>query len=86
MKLYKENRIDQEYEIADSELIQKFKDAYSKSKNYISLREARGIEFVLRFFIGSKDGLNSTVEEIEFMKFFKKNRLLLTTVGLPDNW
>lgn len=57
MKLWKENKIDQEYELSHKEIIEGFKKSsyYKRYKNPDDI----DLDYALRLYITSKDGLNS---------------------------
>jgi hypothetical protein len=58
MKLWKSNRLDQEWEMTNEEIAQKFMESgYAKT-----CWEFGGLRMALVSFIASKDGLNSTWE------------------------
>jgi len=56
MKLWKENRIDQEYELANEEIAKQFLGSIYGKKPY----EFGGIATALILFISKPDGLNSS--------------------------
>lgn len=58
MKLWKENRLDQEHELANKEIAKQFLGSIYGKKPY----EFGGIATALVYFIGDKTGLNSSWE------------------------
>lgn len=66
IKLWKENKTDQEWEISISDIVEKF--MRSKDYNDNELMDYYGPEHLLSLFIGSKDGLNSVIDQIDFKK------------------
>ena len=69
MKLWKDNRTDQEWELPNEEIITRFKKSYhwKNRTNY------RGYDMALRHFISDRlnDGLNSVFEEYEIQNLFE---------------
>lgn len=73
MKLWLENRVDQQWEIGDDDLIEKFLAWRGRpgdgGHGALSRQEAiewRGIEWALRLFIGEPNGLNSVFDRPDF--------------------
>lgn len=66
VKLWKQNRTDQEWKISVSGLVERF----MKSKGYgdKDRMDYYGPESLLNSFIGRKDGLNSSIEQSDFKK------------------
>lgn len=60
MKLWRENKVAQEYEISHREIASGFlKSHYSSQEN----RDSRSLRYLLTLYICSKDGLNSTLDD-----------------------
>jgi len=62
MKLWKDNMIDQEWELSNEEIVKRFK----QSKHYQSFKEGMHLRTALSIFISSKSGLSSVFEIDEF--------------------
>jgi len=74
MKLWKDNKINQEWELKDITLISKFKHCLKHDKKIQDIRDYRSTEYAFRYFITSKEYLNSSFEESDFQALFKKHR------------
>jgi hypothetical protein len=67
MKLWKGNKLNQEWQMEDDKIIEGFKEWFQKNKDF-----GRPLEYCLIWFITSKEGLDSTYEQEEFDILFKK--------------
>lgn len=73
MKLWKENNIDQEYELSNTEIMNKFTNWYKKQEDQKKgITEYRGVHLSFNLFIGDKDGLNSVANDKAVMEFKEK--------------
>jgi hypothetical protein len=66
MRLWKGNKVDQQYEMSDAEIF-----ATLKASRYFELLLYYPTRRVLAMFISAPDGLNSTWEEAEFERLVR---------------
>ena len=59
MKLWKENKLDQEYELSHREIAKRFAESHYATKDSL---EYRPLRYLLTLFIASNDGLNSALD------------------------
>jgi len=62
MRLWKNNRVDEEWELRNEEIVKRFKE----SKQYQDFKEGMHLRTALSMFISSKSGLSSVFEIDEF--------------------
>jgi len=67
MKLWKENKLNQEWEMSFEKIIEEFK----RWDFTYELRDLQPIDLRLRIFLTDKKGLNSAFEEEDFDKLFE---------------
>lgn len=71
MIFYKENKLNQKYELTDSQFLKQFKEWCKKQ--FPGMTYYRGIHKSVMMFIGSKDGLNSVSESDEEAQFKQRH-------------
>jgi hypothetical protein len=72
MRLWRENRINQEWSISDEDLIERFQKWPRRARTIVW----RGIEYALRLFITDREdrgGLNSVFDEEPFQQFLTRH-------------
>lgn len=67
MKLWKGNRVDQEYELTPEEIINKFFES-QEWRDWKTGNTYSSIYYLFRIFVGSRTGLNSVMEQKDLMK------------------
>jgi len=71
-RLWKNNRIDQEFTVGRDELKERFAAwLKSKGREYVS---AHNSELLIRFFLTAQEGMSSTFEESDFVAFYEDMR------------